>query len=1675
VAIRIKVKLLKFAITFFRIIRNKIKLLLHQFILLKMRKLILLITICTAFLSKANSATDTLRYFYETFETQAGRERWVSQPIDPVIKWDFWDGGEGGNPLHAKNGLYNARFYWSDFLVNSRLLSSPSIDLSIAHKPQLTFWLAQIASPAGQDQMRLLFKANTSAPWDTILVKNIEVPDWTKFTINIADYGTKYLTSTFKMGFLGMSHGGWGVCVDDVIVEEKDAIKKYARSVDVKHVQHYVIPSGVTEIPVLKMIIDVTGNTDSAMLKTVKIKSLYPVSNLVSSNGFNLFLTTEENFQNKKSGASTKIASNGNVVGGYINFTGINKKLAIGQNVVWLTANIKSDAPHNSVIDFMVEKNNINVNDSLFPKTDISPAGVNTIEESVFFDDFETNKGWTITPDFERAVPLGRIVYTTQDPPYAYSGNYELGTDLTGDGAYLYNIDAAHAYYATSPAMNLKYYDNVKLSAEVWNSFESNDRGVIEVSVDGGTTWNSLWNSQVDGLTPDNTWNELLISDKLNQLAARKSSVIFRFGLVYSDNFFSYAGFNIDNFAITGNHLENDLGITQLKSPYSDCLSGLNDSVKIVVRNYAQAPSKDTIPLCFGIYGLGGPLVRDTIFGSIPINDSVNFTFHSRALFPQADVYDKFIVSVNMAGDEAHSNDTIGATYFMQDNIVPPNVLNFEYKGGLWKPKLGSNWACLVPDGSIPIIPSSPHSWIESPFGNYPDNETSWIESSCYDLSSANRQIIGIDYWILSEAGKDGACLQYTTDDGAFWHLIDSTKYSNKWGWYRSNVTALGNIGWSGSTGGPWKSVKELLPAALTNQPRVKFRVKWASDAANNNRGFAFDNIKIYPAPPDVGASSIIMPKDTCQFTSTNAVKVYVKNYGYNKLKSNDTIILGVDVIGQNSIKDTFKLSSDLLPGDSTLFTVNTPMNVNAPGLYHIRAYTLIEKDPFFYNKNNDTVTKAFRTWQNPVTLLADTIFSREPDTVYIRPQVLPQYTFLWDDNSTGQTYHVTVPRTYRLTVTESIHGCHTNDSVYVQLLFNDVGIDSVIWPKSSCSLGSAEKVKVQIRNFGTDSLVLGNKINVSYSLNGGSTVKDSVTLNSSFYKGTSKWFQFDHKTENMSAVGDYNIKTYSHFAGDTVTSNDSISRTIKVYGFPTFNLGNDTVIKALSYTFHVNPGFAEYNWSDGDSTATKVIDQSGFYWLDILDHNGCPASDSIDVWLKIRDVRASALLSPVTECNRTGTDAVNIRIQNSGTDTIRTSDDIVLAYKINQTTPVSETIHINNLLPGQFATHTFIPSENLTTIGSYDFDVIATTTGDLRTDNDTLTKTIYSRSNPVVNFGIQDYEPVKAITHLFDAGYGHDYTYLWQDNSVNQTYTATDAGTVSVSVTDTVTGCIGGDTVFLNLDILDYTVNSIGINSSSCKGKYGNVQVGLLNNGNQLRPSTSLTLNYMLGNTLLFTESYESRTNWPAGATRTFTTPDSINLNTAGNQQLKVIVLSDGDLRPENDTFTKAVTVLPSPVITLDSSQVVSLPHTLDAGSGFATYLWRNETLTQTLSTIRTLSVTDKGIYNIKVTDNYGCANNKNIYVNKDVFVNSIAADDMSVNIYPNPAVDFITVEAKFEKGGTHILEIFNSQGTLFETSEINTQNYKQEFNLGDFAPGVYFIRIHNSTEYHISKMVIQ
>ncbi|MBN1159192.1 MAG: hypothetical protein JXA61_07405, partial [Bacteroidales bacterium] len=801
---------------------------------------------------------DTIRYLESYFETLDDQQQWTSLPSDNEKKWIFQKGGvDHFNPDTAYSGEKNALYYWSDQVPYSHRLVSNPIDLSDASRPELSFGYAMLPDFFGLHQLSLLFKAGASAPWDTIVSYTTQA-DWTLRTFNIRDYGLKYLCEDFQIAFLGTSGGGHGVCVDQVVIEEKDAILRYVKSVHASHVHHDVVPSGVSDIPVMRVDVVIVGNTGQTVMDSITFSSVNADDDLFATSAFELVATFDSIYRPVSKSGSLKIGTAVSVVDGNILFDNLNYELLTCLNSIWLVADIKTTAPHNSTLDFKLQSHTVKINESTYPSVEQSPPGFNRIEHSVLLESFESANSWVIENDFEMAAPKGFVTHITSDPDFAYSGSKILGTDLTVDGKYLLNISSGNEYYAETPAINLKYYDDVKLTFKKWIAFEGNDHAVIEVSTDTGTTWQRLWDSKVDALTPDYQWSDLTLGQEFDEIASRKPWVKIRFGVIESDNSFAYAGFNIDNFAVTGKFLTNDVGIVNIITPVDDCHNPGMDSVEVVVRNYADRETAALIPVFFSMDGSDQQKIYDAIPGPIPKDGSVTFRFSHPVTFPEAGMYDDFTVGLEAEGDEDPDNDVVVRSVFIQESINPPYVQSFETGDGYWK-IYGTDptWLCKTPEGSIPPLPGSQKTWILSPFGNYLSSDTSFAESSCYDMTSLGRSVLEMNLWMDSEPGKDGACIELSTDGGENWVFLDTNAYGWDWNWYNTTVTALGTMGWSEINMDGWKSVRQILPESLVYEPKVKFRVKWASDEDNSYRGMAFDNFKVYSAPPDIGVVAV--------------------------------------------------------------------------------------------------------------------------------------------------------------------------------------------------------------------------------------------------------------------------------------------------------------------------------------------------------------------------------------------------------------------------------------------------------------------------------------------------------------------------------------------------------------------------------------------------------------------------------------------------------------------------------------------------------------------------------------------------------------------------------------------------------------------------------------------------
>ncbi|MBN2611255.1 MAG: T9SS type A sorting domain-containing protein [Bacteroidales bacterium] len=1645
-----------------------------------MKKVISIIAIIFIYATVFSQTDTTIYYLDESFENTP--RNWQSLPSHQDIKWTYQNGGHELNPYSAFHGEYNAYFYWASAESQIRDLVSAPIDLSSAVKPRLTFYHTQAESDWGTDHLRLLFRTSPIAPWDTIVTYLSPVSLWTRRSFNIDQEGEKYLTGQFYLAFSGTSNAGHGICIDSVKIVETAVITRYVNNITVNDIVHSVIPSGARAIPVFRINIEVLGNTGNLTLDSVNIKSLCTDNSVFEANGFQLFYTQNEIFRNETKDVSTKIGSSVSVSNGYIRFGNLNTTLKTGIHYLWLAADVKPGDIHNQQVDFVLETNSVTVSNKKYPFSDASAPGVNVIEEAVFYDNFATDKGWTLEEDFEIDVPKGKFVIRSNDPDYAYSGTKVLGNDHNDLGDYLVNIDSATAYFATTPSMNLKYFDRIKLSMMKWISFEPQDEASIDISIDGGSTWTKLWSSQVSGQNPESAWNSLSFSSAVNNLAKRKEDVKFRFAINFSDNNNAYAGWNIDNFAVTGEYLTNEVGITQVILPCDDCLNTSFDSVKVVVRNYAAVPSAPNLPVFFSLDGNTGTRIYDTIKASIPVDDSIIYTFRTPANFPGPGSYN-FLCATDKSGDQDRTNDSVYLQLKIQDNINPPSIVDFETAEGYWISNgVANTWICKIPDESIGPIPGSPNAWILSPFGLYADNDSSYLESSCYDLTGINQLVLEMKYTNISQTGHDGANVQYTTNNGTTWSVLENNSFGYDWNWYTTPVSALGQNGWTGSSDG-WKTAKTMLPATLQSEPRVKFRILWMSDSdpTESSRGIALDDFSIYPAPPDLGVFSIDSPTDDCLNEVSDQVTVTVKNYGFNKVNAGDTILMGYIFDGNETVYDTLLLETTLDPGNTTQFTFAEKISTETDGLYQLSAFTLFEDDPWFYGSNNDSSTTIFQAYPLPLTNLPDTIQSREPDTVVIRSYYDINYDYSWKDTlgvelSTADTLKVPGDGWYYLHVTNAGgNGCYNYDSVYVELLYFDVGMDTIISPVSSCELSDNEQIQVRIKNFGTDSIVSNSKIAVSYIYNGAPAVTDTLLLTTPLQSGETRLFTFTGKYEDFSEVGLHAIKLFTYFGGDTVRGNDTLNLNVEVYGYPVVNIGGDQVVEALTYPLDAGPGYISYLWEDGDSVQVHIADETGLYHVTATDIHGCPGYDTAFIRLKIRDVSPDALLSPLSACNLLGNVNVQIQARNTGNDTIPAGSKVYFRYKLDSQPVRNDSLTLTSpVFPGGTMNRTFSYVENLNTYGEYAFMIFANTINDLNPANDTLYDTIYLQTRPVVDFGLDDIYTHKGLNYMLDAGYGESLSYLWQDGATNQTYDVTKSGIYNVKVTDDRTGCYAKDSVTIFLIITDVGVTAVNLPMDSCSGSFSNVQVQIKNLGNSsIAAGETIRVAYELNNTPVGESAFELTNVFAFGSNIYRNLTDTINIPDGVHATLRFYTNYSEDLRPENDTLTMDYgLVRKSPEVDFgDIAGVLmtDLPHLLVPEQGHPSYLWQDN------STSSTYNVTQYGNYSVTVTSTNGCKTSKTVKVTFITGIDDPEQNPFNLRVYPNPARDFLNLEMDITETNDVIIEFYNSEGRVIMNDKGHKgSKYARTLNISSLKGGIYYIKIFNADVLQVNKVVV-
>ncbi len=465
-------------------------------------------------------------------------------------------------------------------------------------------------------------------------------------------------------------------------------------------------------------------------------------------------------------------------------------------------------------------------------------------------------------------------------------------------------------------------------------------------------------------------------------------------------------------------------------------------------------------------------------------------------------------------------------------------------------------------------------------------------------------------------------------------------------------------------------------------------------------------------------------------------------------------------------------------------------------------------------------------------------------------------------------------------------------------------------------------------------------------------------------------------KTEYLWSTGDTTQKiivfdpgTYwvSTLSGNECTATDTVSVS---YYLPaaTIQASRDTICEGSQLLLSV-PGVFLFEWQDGSTDPFFIASDSGLYSVIITDYQGCRAADSIRIYTAPRPITPTAVILPFDP----SVDA----------DTVCAGTSLSLQMSPLQDANYAWIGPNNTIFSGDVLN--FI---SITEAQSGDYKAFYNV-GGCESFYDTVS--ILVNPTPEVYIGLSD-TLCNVQDLVLDAGTGTGYTYEWQDQSTNQTFTVSESGEYSVSVTNP-EGCVKSDTVNLTFSVRP-PAPTLSVNGQ-------NVTVDSLCAGQTL----SLSLPALSGNTYY----------WVAVGDTTNSTSPQLDLNNIAISQSGTYAAYYYSNGCPSDPDSASITILASPQFSFafsDSTICGNTPIILSADTtSNVTYLWQDN------SSGSTLQVSTSGDYWLKITNSIGCAD----------------SDTVTVTFNPYPQTPTITGDLSICDGSTLNLSSNNESGTVY------------------------------------------
>jgi len=266
----------------------------------------------------------------------------------------------------------------------------------------------------------------------------------------------------------------------------------------------------------------------------------------------------------------------------------------------------------------------------------------------------------------------------------------------------------------------------------------------------------------------------------------------------------------------------------------------------------------------------------------------------------------------------------------------------------------------------------------------------------------------------------------------------------------------------------------------------------------------------------------------------------------------------------------------------------------------------------------------------------------------------------------------------------------------------------------------------------------------------------------------------------------------------------------------------------------------------------------------------------------------------------------------------------------------------------------------------------------------------------------------------LLDASNIPNASYSWSTGASTPTITVTGPGIISVEVSQT---GVCNESITDTITITEQQAPMVSLNDTGyCEGN-------------------SVILRVAPG--------YDQYT-WSTGETA-----DSITVLTTGTYTVTVSTSAGCETIVSSD-----VSAYQNPVVDLGPDVTTDVvPITLDAGSGFAAYLWSTGATTQTITT------DTSGTYSVEVTSAEGCTGTDDVTVDVNVGIATVKGENLS--IYPNPVTDRLFIDFS---GAQQMVKLacYSLTGAFVKQEQVNIgAGVTSEFTIDELPSGMYILQL--------------